>query len=63
MGTTPKWETVRDPQPGDLATHVDGHLDSREVTKVTEEGIWIHLFTQDTGPLPVENYTFERVVP
>lgn len=51
-----------DVKPGDWALHVGKHLDAREVTKVrhiTGE-VWLFLLTTETGPFPLENYTYTR---
>ena len=52
-----------DVKAGDIATHVEGNLDSREVTQVDENGgVWLWLLTREAGPFPIENYTFKRRV-
>lgn len=57
-----------DVQPGDLATHVDGNLDTRKVAKVSREEkgypvIWLAFWAgYEGGPYLLENYTFQRRV-
>lgn len=57
--TVDPWEV----RAGDIATHVDGNLDSREVTRVDEDGgLYLWLLTREAGPFPMENYTYRRRV-
>lgn len=50
----------RTPHVGDMAEHVNGRLDPREVVEVTDDGKWVKLFilTAATDWLLASNYTF-----
>lgn len=51
------------PEKGAIALHRSGHLDSRQVARVSEDGqqIWLNLLGDDEyGPYPAANYTFKR---
>lgn len=49
-------------KPGDIATHRNGQLDSRRVTRVEGSDIWLELLVsgKEHGPFPRRNYVFER---
>lgn len=49
-----------DVRPGDIADHVSGSLDPREVSRVDAHNIWLRLDGGDFGPCPKLNYTFIR---
>lgn len=54
---------VDDPKPGDIATHKNGELDPRSVTKVEGDSIWLFiLINPPYGPLPKDNYTYKRPI-
>lgn len=55
-----QWKDVARPRKGDLASHVSGELDSREVTRVEGEQVWLWILVSEAGPFPVENYTYKR---
>lgn len=54
------WQTVDEPQPGDLALHKDGWLDGRIVTRVEGRSVWLYFLGKEAGPFPAENYTYKR---
>ena len=62
--TSNPWQPTADPQPGDLATHVDGQLDSRPVAKIDQAAdlVWLNILGKDAGPFPASNYTYQRWV-
>ena len=48
---------------GDIATHIDGHLDPREVARIDHEKqeVWLYLLTDEpAGPFPLRNYRYSR---
>lgn len=61
----PEWRDLGDEEfveVGDMAFHLDGH-DPREVARLDPPGmIWLHLINSESGPYPMENYTFRRRV-
>ena len=48
--------------PGDLADHVSGELDPREVVRVDGSYVYLDILGQTCGPFPKENYTFTRMI-
>lgn len=48
--------------PGDLADHISGELDPREVVRVDGRYVYLDIFGQTYGPFPKENYTFTRMI-
>ena len=59
-------KVIRIPQkavlPGDLADHISGELDPREVVRVDGRYVYLDIFGQTYGPFPKENYTFTRMI-
>lgn len=48
--------------PGDLADHVSGVLDPREVVRVDGSYVYLDILGQTCGPFPKDNYTFTRMI-
>ena len=48
--------------PGDLADHISGELDPREVVRVDGRYVYLDIFGQTYGPFPKESYTFTRMI-
>lgn len=48
--------------PGDLADHVSGELDPREVVRVDGNYVYLDILGQTCGPFPKDNYTFTRMI-
>ena len=61
-----KFEKVKEPEEGDIATHVSGALDPRAVSRLSPTGdmVWLALWDggSEIGPFPVENYIYRRPV-
>lgn len=55
-------DTTEDPQPGDLAWHLNGLLDPRFVTRFSEDKsqLWLDILGVESGPFPTSNYHFTR---
>ena len=55
--------SIEDAQPGDLALHVNGQLDAREVVAVNgAKSVVLDIMGKLAGPLPKKNYTYRRRV-
>ena len=48
--------------PGDMADHVSGGLDPREVVRVDGSYVYLDILGQTCGPFPKDNYTFTRMI-
>lgn len=49
-------------RPHDWADHRSGRLDPRRVTRVSGKSVWIDIFGVESGPYPLTNYTYYRLV-
>lgn len=55
-------EVTGEPVEGDIAIHVNGNLDPREVADVRGDEVWLWLGISRIGPFPKSNYTYTRKV-
>ena len=56
--------SVHDLQVGDMAEHIYQDLDARPVVDMDlpKERVWISIFGESSGPFPLYNYRYYRVV-
>lgn len=53
-----------DARPGDIAEHINGQLDPREVVAIDDQLVWLRGVTDSPmGPFPRTNYHFFRYRP
>lgn len=48
--------------PGDIADHISGELDPREVVRTDDNFVYLDIFGETYGPFPKSNYTFTRMI-